>query len=136
MNISNNLDTAQSLLQNRFLKKRKSVRKNIALSTIALIKSESCSLPEIALSMSSINNCTAASNELRISRFLQSKEFQIDDLLWRSHVSLIFDLLRERGFLEVAKTIAINVDFTSSTDEFYILSIVHPPLQSQFLKNL
>ncbi len=126
MNQSRNLDSAQLLLQNRFLKQRKSVQKNIALSVLSLIKSESCSLPEIAVSMSSINGATAASNELRISRFLQSKEFQIDDSLWRSHVSIIFDLLQERGFLENNKTIAINVDFTSSTDEFFILSASIP----------
>lgn len=126
MNTIRNLEEAQLLLQNRFLKQRKSVRKNIALSTLALIKSESCSLPEIGISMSSINNCTAASNELRISRFLQSKEFQIDDSLWRNHTSIIFDLLSERGFLENNKTIAINVDFTSSTDVFSILSASIP----------
>lgn len=126
MNQFRNLDSAQLLLQNRFLKQRKSVQKNIALSVLSLIKSESCSLPEIAVSMSTINNATAASNELRISRFLQSKEFQIDDSLWRSHVSIIFDLLQERGFLENNKIIAINVDFTSSTDEFFILSASIP----------
>jgi hypothetical protein len=126
MNQSRNLSSAMLLLQNRFLKQRKSVQKNIALSALSLIKSESCSLPEIAVSMSSINNATAASNELRISRFLQSKEFQIDDSLWRSHVSIIFDLLQERGFLGNNQTIAINVDFTSSTDEFFILSASIP----------
>jgi hypothetical protein len=62
------------------------------------------------------------SNELRISRFLKAKTFQIDDNLWRTHISLIFDLLRERSFLNEGRKIAINVDFTSSTDDFSILS--------------
>lgn len=126
MNIVNNLEQIQKILQDRFLKSRKSVRKNIALGIMALIKSESCSLPEIAVQMSSINNCTAASNELRISRFLKSKEFQIDDPMWRDYVALLFDLLKEVGFLKNGKTIAINVDYTSSTDEFSILSASIP----------
>jgi len=130
MNTSRNLEEAQILLQSRFLKQRKSVQKNIALSTLSLLKSESCSIPEIAVSMSSINNRNAASNELRVSRFLQSKEFQIDDSLWRSHICLIFNLLEERGFLggflENNMTIAINVDFTSSCDDFFILSASIP----------
>ena len=70
MNIINNLEQIQQILQNRFLKSRKSVRKNIALAVMALIKSESCSLPEIAVQMSSINDCTVASNELRIIPFI------------------------------------------------------------------
>lgn len=126
MNIINNIDQIQQMLQDRFLRSRKSVRKNIALAIMALIKSESCSLPEIAVQMSSINNCTAASNELRISRFLKSKEFQIDDPMWRDYVALLFDLLEEVGFLAKGKIIAINVDYTSSTDEFSILSASIP----------
>jgi hypothetical protein len=57
---------------------------------------------------------------------LKAKTFQIDDNLWRIHTSLIFDLLRERGFLNEGKKIAINVDFTSSTDDFSILSASIP----------
>ena len=72
--------------------------------------------------MSTLNGRTAASNELRISRFLQSKEFQVDDNLWRSHVSFTLDLLEERGFLCKGRQIAINVDFTSSTDAFLIVT--------------
>lgn len=139
MKIIDNVTEVQNILMDRFSKKRKSVQKNLGLITLALIKSQNCSLPEIAMQMSSLNNKTLGSNELRVSRFLQSKEFQIDDQLWRSHIKLIFDLLEERGFFNSLKNnkgkidcnndynkIVINVDFTTSNDNFNILSASIP----------
>lgn len=126
MQIIDNTSKIQQVITDKFSKKRKSVRDNIALSILSLIQSESCALPELAIQMSSLNGCTAPSNELRISRFLKAKTFQIDDNLWRVHISLIFNLLKERDFLDNDRKIAINVDFTSSTDDFSILSASIP----------
>jgi hypothetical protein len=59
MQVIDNTSKIQEVLTDRFSKKRKSVRDNIALSILSLIQSESCALPEIAIGMSSINGCTA-----------------------------------------------------------------------------
>lgn len=112
-------------LDNLFSKQRKTVRGNLALTILSLIKSESCSLSEVALKMGTINNKSFNTNEKRVTRFLQSGEFQVDDRLWREYLKIVFKLLSERGF-NFNKKIAINVDFTTKSEEFMILSASIP----------
>ena len=58
---------------------------------------------------------------MRIQRFLQNKNFQVDDRLWRKHINFVFDLMGERGILKQNDNILIKVDYTSETDNFLIL---------------
>ena len=61
-------------------------------------------------------------NENRLARFFDSSEFMVEDKLWREYVKMLFALLIERGYLRDGSNISINVDFTSKSDDFLILS--------------
>jgi hypothetical protein len=98
-------------IASQFSKKRKTVRDKIAFMTLALIKSKACTIPEIALQMGSMNGLAFHTNEMRISRLLQAKTFQVDDQLWRSHIGIVFSLLAERGLLQQGGVIPINIDY-------------------------
>jgi hypothetical protein len=114
-------------ISNRFLNQRKTVRDKIGLVTLGLIKSGSCSITDIANQIGTIEKKnTFHANEIKVVRLLQTKTFQIDDKLWRSHVGIVFDLLKEVEVIQEGSYIPINVDYTSSTDEFLILSASIP----------
>jgi hypothetical protein len=113
-------------IASQFPKERKTVRDKIAFATLALIKSKVCSIPEIAMQMGSMNGLPFHTNEMRINRLLQASTFQVSDSLWRSHIRIVFSLLAERGLLQQDGPIPINIDYTSSTDEFLILSASVP----------
>lgn len=126
MDILNTSDKLLLTLEYVFSKECKPIRKNLALSILSLIKSETCSLSEVAIKMETINNKSFNTNEKRITRFLQSSNFQVNDKLWRQYLKFVFKLLNERDFSFKNRKIAINVDFTTKTDEFNILSASLP----------
>ena len=95
MKLSNISLNTLSVLESVFSKQNKSIRRNLARTILSLIKSESCSLTEVAIKMGSINGKDFNTNEKRITRFLQSKNFQVDDRLWRQYLKLTFTLLTE-----------------------------------------
>lgn len=125
MNIKN-YGYIQELIENEFLKFRKTVRKNFSLNVLALLRSQTCALPEIALNMSKINNASHNTNLVRLSRFLKSAEFKTGDKEWRMFINFIFNLLKERNFISPNCLIPITVDYTSSTDKFLILTACIP----------
>lgn len=112
-------------MQSTFSKQRKTVARNLAITILSLIRSDSCSITKIAMKMGVINDKSFNTNEKRITRFFDSNCFQVDDKLFRQYINMVFQLLSERGF-DLNKKIAINVDFTSSTDDFLILSASIP----------
>lgn len=126
MNLNKTQEEVLKTISDRFSKKRKTVREKIAFTTLALIKGKACTIPEIAMQMGSMNGKAFHTNEMRINRLLQTKTFQVDDALWRSHMSIVFDLLRERGIIQKGSLVPINIDYTSSTDDFLILSASIP----------
>jgi hypothetical protein len=74
-----------------------------------------------ARSMSTINDQSFKTNEKRVNRLLQDRNFQIDDELFRKYVNLLFDLMTERNLLKIGDNLQVNVDYTTDTDEFLIL---------------
>lgn len=126
MNLYNPASCTLDLLESVFSKQHKPIRRNLALTVLSLIKGESSSLTDVALEMGRINNKDFNTNEKRVTRFIDSKNFQIDDKLWREYLKLTFKLLSERSFEFDDRKIAINVDFTSKADKFAILSASLP----------
>ena len=120
MKTQNNTDQFLDTLASYFKKEHKKVRNNIALSAYAILRSETVNTAEIARHMGEVNNLNFKSNDMRIYRLLKSKNFHVNDRLWRGHISLLFNLMKESG-LKKGKEIVINVDFTSDRDDYLIL---------------
>jgi len=127
MNIKDTNSSVMGIISTRFLNQRKTVRNKIGLVVLAMMKCESCSIPDIANEIGTIEkNNTFHANEMKVVRFLQTKTFQVDDKLWRSHIGIVFRLLKEAEAIQEGSYIPINVDYTSSTDGFLILSASIP----------
>jgi len=58
-----------------FGKQHKKIRKNIALCAYGLLRSEKANTAEIARGMGEVNGQNFKSNEMRVYRLLQSKNF-------------------------------------------------------------
>ena len=63
-----------------------------------------------AQAMSTVNNPSVKTNEKRGNRFLQDRNFQIDDSMFRKYIKILFKALRERKMLRGGERIQINID--------------------------
>lgn len=97
-----------------------------------LLKADSCKLWDIALSMGTENNKNYNTNLKKVERFLQSDFVEIGDSVWRGVVWIVFQFLKEMCWIEKWWYIAINIDFSSSTDQRLILS-ASIPLEWRYL---
>ena len=95
---------------------------NLSLIIPAILRSGSANTALIAKEMSKYNGKDFHTNDIYLSRFLQSDKFQIDDTFWRNHTNLIFDFMSEQNLINNTDPIQINIDFTSHEDYFLILS--------------
>ncbi|MDR1560743.1 MAG: hypothetical protein LBS23_00075 [Holosporaceae bacterium] len=95
--------------------------KNLSGIILGLMRSESAGVASIARSLSQENGQTFKANEKRVNRFLQDKDFQVDDAFWRKYVNLLFDSLTERGLLKIGDNVLIKVDYTTDRGDFLIL---------------
>lgn len=120
MEITENKHKVVKSIESFFPKQHKKIRENIAMSTYSILRSEKVNTAEIARHMGEINGQDFKSNDMRIYRLLQSKNFQVNDSMWRSHIQLLFTLLKEGG-LKKGTEISINVDYTTDRDDFLIL---------------
>ncbi len=125
MKTLNCLNKILETLEDNFSNQARPTSKNIALCSLAMVMGESCKTPEIISQICRINGKSFDTNEMRLSRFLQSDEFQVDDKLWRRHFKMIFEILKEKG-LKNSSTLVINVDMTSDKNDFLILSASLP----------
>lgn len=98
----------------------KAVRRNIALSSYAVLRCGKVNTAEIARHMGEVNGLAFKTNDMRFYRFLNSRNFQIDDKMWRGYNRLLFGFLKENG-VKKGDQIIINVDYTSDCDDFLIL---------------
>lgn len=110
------------LISDRFLSINKYVAKHLEENVYATMKCASASTYDIIRELSKKNNKSFKTNEMALYRFLQDKRMQIDDAWWRKHVNLIFELLEERKIINKKDKIQVNVDFSSSEDNFLIMS--------------
>jgi hypothetical protein len=105
-----------------FAKMGKKFCKNIAVILPAILKCGSANTSEIAREMHHFTKKNFKSNDVKLYRFLQDPDFQVDDQLWRCNVNLIFDFLEKQKLIKEGDNIAINVDLTTSKRDFLILS--------------
>ncbi|MBU6140638.1 MAG: transposase [Proteobacteria bacterium] len=96
--------------------------RNISQIIPAMMRCSSSNTALIAKEMCKINGKNFKSNDTNFFRFLQSDKFQIDEKFWRMHINLLFDLLREEKAIDYDSQIHINIDYTTSCDDFLILS--------------
>jgi len=119
----NNYNISKGFLEKTFSKNLNSkLSKWLSNITLWLLQSDSCSLVDIATSMSSVNWKSYNTNLKQVERFTRNKLVQIDDSMRRTYIWIVLQWLKELDFLEDDMHISINVDFTSSTDKFLILS--------------
>ncbi len=96
MTIDSNLASIKESIHNIFSKQRKTVRENLFLVIISLMKCKNCQMPQIIQEMVKLTGSNFKANENRLSRFFDSPEFVVEDTIWREHVKMVFALLVER----------------------------------------
>lgn len=105
-----------------FSRERKTIRENLFLIVTSLMQSKNCQTPQIIRKMGKINGNNFKANENRLARFLDSSQFEVGERIWRAYIKFVLSLLSERDYLKEGSNICINVDFTTKTNEFLILS--------------
>ncbi len=111
-----------NLIEHYFSKYSGSFLTNLEFIIKSMLRSGSCNTSELARAMNHETKEGFKANDMRIYRFLQNKSFQIDDKLWRCYCQILFDAMEERGLIQLGDQIPIKVDFTTSVDDFLILS--------------
>ena len=117
----NSLNSCMNSLKNYFQNQTKPVQKTLPLCIVSSALSGSFNMPDLITKMSEINKISFNGNENKLSRFLYSKNFQIDDSMWRNYSNFLFDSLREKG-LQDKDNLQVNVDFTTIENKFLILT--------------
>lgn len=112
-----------ALMNSYFSQYSQSFLKNLHFMTQGMLRSGSCNTSDLARGMNQETKESFKANDMRIYRFLQNKEFQIDDQLWRGYFQIVFDALKERGLIKFGDLIPLKVDYTTSLDNFLILSV-------------
>ena len=120
MELKNSAKNFIECIAGYFAKEHKKVQENIALCTYAMVRCETVNTAQVARAMHEVNGQSFKTNDMRVYRLLQSKNFQVSDRLWRAYLHLIFKMLEESG-LKDQEMMQINVDFTSDRDDFLIL---------------
>src|SRR5210317_1235356 len=95
--------------------------KNILLVVEAMMKSVSSNTAQIALALSQLEQKSYKASDMQVYRLLSNEKFKVGKKLFRCHIKVIFDLLRERMKLKKGDRIYIQIDFTSERDNFLIL---------------
>ena len=98
--------------------------RNISLLALSLLQSNIANTYSLARGLASLTDQNFNACEKRVNRFLDNKNFVVDDSLFRCHKNLIFSALKEMNL--ISEVIFINVDFTTKKDEFLILSASIP----------
>jgi hypothetical protein len=111
----------QEIFSKYFSNHGKPFCKNLSSVTKAILRCGKANTSLIAKEMSKDNGLEFHSNDIHLGRFLQSSKFQINDSFWRNHIKMIFDFLKEGKIIDSNKPIPINIDFTSSENNFLIL---------------
>lgn len=95
---------------------------NLTLLCSSMLRTGSSNTSILATAMCHDTKESFKANSMRLYRLLKCQEFQIDDKLWRCHINLVFDALKERNLIKKGDSILIKIDYTSSTDDFLILT--------------
>lgn len=93
----------------------------LSLIIPAMMRCSSCNLSSITCALAYFTKQNFKANENRVYRFFASKNFLIEDSMWRCYLKLTFKLLKEQKYIREDKQIQINIDFTTIKDNFLIL---------------
>jgi hypothetical protein len=95
--------------------------KSFSAIVIGMMHSCSCSTGAIATSIAEISGKGFSAADKQIRYLLSNIKFQVDDLLWRCYLKMIFDFLSEGGYIKTTRKIYIQLDFTTIDNDFLIL---------------
>jgi len=95
--------------------------KSLSAMILGLIHSGSSSTGEICTSISAISGKTFKAANKQVSYLLSNCKFQIDDMMFRCYMKIIFSFLQEGGYISKDKRIPVQIDFTTIKDDFIIL---------------
>jgi hypothetical protein len=112
----------QNVLNRYFSTLGATLSKSFTRYVSAVISACSFSTHEIARHASKETGKDFNTSEKGLNYLLSNEKFQIDDAYWRCHIRMIFDLMREQDLIKDSEKIYIQVDFTSSKDDFLILA--------------
>ena len=110
----------QSQIENYFQNQSKTVKERLSLSIMSAVCSGKFNTHDIISKMCEINGNNFDGNESKLTRFLDSEHFQIDEQMCRNYINFLFDSLVENG-LENGTLLQINVDITTVNDDFLII---------------
>lgn len=110
------------ILLHYFGKLDKPFCKNLGLIVSAMMRCCSANTAIIASEMAKDTKSSFKSNDMRLFRFLKYPVFQVDDLLWRCYLKILFSLIKERSLFKEGDKILINVDHTTMKDYFLIMT--------------
>jgi hypothetical protein len=85
------------------------------------ISSCSFSTHEIARHVSKETRYDFNTSEKGLNYLLNNNNFQIDDKYWRQHINMVFDLMLEQDLVKKGNRVYVQVDFTTTEDNFLIL---------------
>jgi len=104
-----------------FQKHKSSFIKNMFEILDAMTFCCSSNTTKIANSMTAKNSKDFKTNDMALYRLLSSSSFQLDDKFWRQYNNIIFDMLESNKNIKKGDKLFVQVDFTSSKDDFLIL---------------
>lgn len=113
--------TYDALLSPYFGKLGKTLGKSFIRHCSGTIEACSASTHEIARHVSHQTGRSFNTAEKGLNYLLKNNNFQIDDRFWRLHIKMVFDMMKEQKLISEEESIYIQVDFTSSSDDFLIL---------------
>jgi hypothetical protein len=111
----------EPVISHHFSKLGVALSKSFTRHVSGVISACNFSTYEIARHVSKINGKGFSTNERGLNYLLSNDNFQIDDNYWRMHINMIFALMSEQNLLQDGGKIYIQIDFTSSEDNFLIL---------------
>lgn len=108
-------------LKDNFKRVERTVTNGILQTAEVMVKCSSSNTSKLVRELSLLNGNSFKTNDVWLYRFLDHKNFQLDDNFWRCYIKTIFQILVEQKEITKEEKILINVDFTSDRNDFLIL---------------
>ena len=83
----------QNQIENYFQNQSKPVKERLSLSILSAVHSGKFNTHDIISKMCEINGNNFDGNESKLTRFLDSEHFQIDEQMCRNYINFLFDSL-------------------------------------------
>ena len=109
------------ILQKYFTSQKDNIIRGILQLVDAMMRSCATNTSLLATQLAALKNCSFKAADMFVYRLLGNSLFQIDDMMWRSYIKMIFAMMSELGHHKKGEKIYIKVDFTSDKNDFLIL---------------